>query len=304
MKPPVLEVVSAGAELDPEIERLLHAARESAEPLLENRARVSRALEAALPVSLGALLPSGAPSVGAAIGSTVRPAASASGVWLRSAGLLVGGLLLGGLGFWLGHDRGYSRGVADALREQLGQVSARERSPGGEGKPTTSAQNVPASSAQGSGASEAPVERAPQHAPPRRRPPRPPAPSSSAAGERGPASAASAPAHSNAASLTFRQVLEQLRRARQQLQSGQALTSLLILSELERGAGELLVEERAATRVLALCAVGQESAAREVAARLEQSSPGSIYSMRLAQSCAGSSQDSSNGEGFGHAREE
>jgi len=283
---------------------------------------VSRALEAALPVSLGALLPTGAPSAGSSTAgsstagsSTARPAVAASGVWLRSAGLLVGGLLLGGLGFWLGHDRGYSRGVADALREQLGQVSARERSPGGEdalrsasdsglaasgpsGSASASAETVPASSAQSAGASEAQRARAPQHTPARRRP--------RAVGERGPASAASAPAPalSNAASLTFRQVLEQLRRARQQLQNGQALTSLLILSELERGAGDLLVEERAATRVLALCAVGQESAAREVAARLEQSSPGSIYSMRLAQSCAGSSHDGSNGEVFGHAGEE
>jgi hypothetical protein len=87
--------------------------------------------------------------------------------------------------------------------------------------------------------------------------------------------------------LTFRQVLEQLRRARQQLRNGQAAMALLVLSELDRAAGELLAEEREATRVLALCAAGQDKAARAAARRLEQSSPGSIYAMRVSTSCAG-----------------
>lgn len=63
--------------------------------------------------------------------------------------------------------------------------------------------------------------------------------------------------------------------------------SLLVLSELDRAAGELLLEEREATRVLALCAVGQGKAARAAARSLEQNNPGSIYSMRLSTSCAG-----------------
>ena len=61
--------------------------------------------------------------------------------------------------------------------------------------------------------------------------------------------------------------------------------SLLVLSELDRNAGELLLEERETTRVLALCSAGQEKAARAAAEALRQKNPRSIYAMRLAQSC-------------------
>ena len=80
-------------------------------------------------------------------------------------------------------------------------------------------------------------------------------------------------------------MLDELRRAQQQLRSGNATMSLLLLSELDRSAGDVLLEERDATRVLALCAVGQEEAAREVASQLSHDSPRSIYGMRLEASC-------------------
>lgn len=85
--------------------------------------------------------------------------------------------------------------------------------------------------------------------------------------------------------MSFRQVLEQLRRARRSLEGGQATLTLLLLDELDRGAGELLREEREATRVLALCAAGEVAAARRAAAQLSDASPRSIYAMRLGESC-------------------
>jgi hypothetical protein len=85
--------------------------------------------------------------------------------------------------------------------------------------------------------------------------------------------------------MSFRQVLEQLRRARRLLDGGQATLSLLLLAELDRGAGELLREEREATRVLALCAAGEVDAARRTAAELSNANPRSIYAMRLGDSC-------------------
>jgi hypothetical protein len=91
--------------------------------------------------------------------------------------------------------------------------------------------------------------------------------------------------------MSFRQVLEQLRRARRSLEGGQATLALLLLDELDRGAGELLREEREASRVLALCAAGEVAAARRAAAQLSDASPRSIYAMRLGESCVASGQD-------------
>jgi hypothetical protein len=99
--------------------------------------------------------------------------------------------------------------------------------------------------------------------------------------------------------LNFREVLEQLRRAREQLRNGQATMSLLVLSELDRSAGEVLREERETTRVLALCSAGQDKAAREAAARLEQLSPRSIYATRLANSCVVDAEGAPSGEALG-----
>jgi hypothetical protein len=320
MKPPtpLLEVVSAGADTDPEIERLLHAARESAEPLPENRERVSRALGSALPVSLAALSPAAmtpAAVSSTAIGATLPagsglPAAGAvgpaglggaSGAWLRSGGLLVGGLLLGGLGFWLGHDLGYSKGTAQGLREQLGQGAARElaaahapdvaaRQPAAPLAPSPSRGlvSVPAPLEAERGEPAAALALGP------RKQPRTAAANGARRAAHGaePATPVESP---SVARLTFRQVLEQLRRAQQQLRAGQAAMSLLVLSELDRGAGDLLLEERETTRVLALCAVGQDKDARAAARSLEQKNPGSIYSMRLSTSCAGAEVDVEDG---------
>jgi hypothetical protein len=58
------------------------------------------------------------------------------------------------------------------------------------------------------------------------------------------------------------------------------------LAELERGAGEVLREEREATRALSLCAIGDTAGARRVAAPLLSGGASSIYGPRLDASCA------------------
>ena len=52
-------------------------------------------------------------------------------------------------------------------------------------------------------------------------------------------------------------------------------------------------------QILALCAVGQDKAAREVATRLEQLSPRSIYATRLANSCVVDAEAAPGGEAIG-----
>jgi hypothetical protein len=307
MKPasPFLEVVSSPPDPDPEVERLFASARDLAEPNAENRRRVSRALRAALPELSGSML------AGRGLGSsraeppsgTDRSSIVASGpsfssrvVRWPSAALLLGGVLLGALGFWLGHGVGYTAGVDAARQPEAGATR-------GELAPPDLLPIAPAAGAEQTSRRGAPddVERStPQGVPAEAVPPmsvapvsRPPGKNSkvtrAARATRDGSSTARAsavvPVDGTAQSPSFRQVLEQLRRAQQQLRNGQATMSLLVLSELDRGAGELLREERETTRVLALCAAGEHAAAREAAARIEQATPQSIYGMRLAASC-------------------
>lgn len=291
MKPtgPFLEVVPG--EPDVELEQVLGAARAWAEPSGDNRERVAAALRAALPAALptaasgsGGLAPVLSPSPwpdGIAPMRAPRANAARRGVRLgRLPWLLIGGALLGALGFWLGHGVGYGAGQRDSI------------APAGE------ALSVPAADALASGVAperasaeplsprlESPAVSALAKAPPPRadattnaRTPRPAPRATPAGGE--PSRESAEPSR-----LSFRQVLDQLRRAQQQLRNGQATMSLLLLSELDRSAGDVLLEERNATRVLALCAAGQEEAARDVARRLEHDSPRSIYGLRLDASC-------------------
>jgi hypothetical protein len=296
MKPtgPFLEVVSGAGEPDAEVEQVLGAARAWAEPSRDHRQRVAAALRAALPASPGSLPPA------AWLGGVAAKAPLANAPPLANAArggarlgrvpwLLIGGALLGALGFWLGHGAGYAAGQREAVA-RAGEA------------PSEPARGAIASSVvvRPSAAEWPAPERASTEPPPPLEPPAASAPVAS------PARAdASTPARSRRPTprarpttgaepsrelaepsrLSFRQVLDQLRRAQQQLRNGQATMSLLLLSELDRAAGDVLLEERDATRVLALCAAGQDEAARDVARRLEHDSPRSIYGMRLEASC-------------------
>jgi hypothetical protein len=305
MKPtgPFLEVVSGEPEV--ELEQVLGAARAWAEPSGNNRERVAAALRAALPAALPTALPTALSGPGGlapvpspsswpdGVAPTKSPRASAvrRGARLgRAPWLLIGGALLGALGFWLGHGVGYGAGQRDTIlragealsmpaRDAL--ASGVERARGAAELPAQERESAepPPSRLEPPAVSQLAKALAPRaDATTNARTPRSP-PRATPAGVE-PSAERAEPSR-----LSFRQVLDQLRRAQQQLRNGQATMSLLLLSELERSAGDVLLEERNATRVLALCAAGQEEAARDVARRLEHDSPRSIYGMRLEASC-------------------
>jgi len=286
---PVLSIVSGQPEPDPELERLLSAARDAAEPSEDNRQRVTLALAAALPGTLmtDAFAPeSEFGGSGAPLKSPLEPVASAagraSGIWLAA-----GGAAIGVMGFWLGHSVGRSETQHEmrALARAVALVNASPAPLAPSLPPAPSPAPAPEPAPAPAVAELAPIPAAP--AP--RALPRPRAAQVLRAATPPPAPPA----------LNFREVLEQLRRAREQLRNGQATMSLLVLSELDRSAGDVLREERETTRVLALCAAGQDKAAREVAAQLEQLSPRSIYASRLANSCVVDAEGSPSGEAVG-----
>ncbi len=81
--------------------------------------------------------------------------------------------------------------------------------------------------------------------------------------------------------------LAMLQRARRALNRDSAAQALGIVTELdERFPNGVLLEERAALRVLALCAVGDLTAARGATARFLERHPGSMYVPRVRAACA------------------
>jgi hypothetical protein len=269
-----------------------------AAPTVADRERITEALR----TRLGAdILPEGfVPAAGGASGSNAgtTPTQSASGVapsaprslgkrgWLNT---VVGtGVVAGALGFVLGHGVGQReqpaplQPVAAIEAPEVVAVEARatpahplpqlEPPPVPLAKTAALTSGEPASDgsrASRAADSSAPVERAPaQHR------------VSSRVARRGASPASAAPP------LSFAEVLERVQRANAALREGRAPLALIVLEELERGGGEMLREERDATRALALCAIGDVAGARRVAAALVSRATSSIYAPRLAASCA------------------
>ena len=80
----------------------------------------------------------------------------------------------------------------------------------------------------------------------------------------------------------FREVLSYVRRAERAERQGDPALALALLAELdERAEANTLREERAVTRVLALCAQGERAAAQRELGAVKDS----IYAGRIAQSC-------------------
>jgi hypothetical protein len=270
---PFLEVVPGPSGADLEVERVLGIVRGMADPDLGNRERVAAALRLALPPpSASAIVQRVALEHAQPVPLQplkLQPLASESRV-VRTAlpWVVLGGALIGVLGFWLGQSAGHAAGRRELLSEQTTAI-------------VTPLSEAPAAAALA-------VAALPSTADSERPAPRGEGPARRARAAR-PAKHSEPHALSLAqpslAALSFREVLEQLRRARRQLDSGQPTASLILLSELDRGAGEILREEREVTRVLSLCGAGQNEAARRAAALLSSASPRSIYAMRLARSC-------------------
>jgi hypothetical protein len=292
---------------DPQLEQLFAAARHVAEPSAEHRQRVSAALRVALPDALAIGAPSSAVGEAARVGSDLTARASASSstgeglralLSVRGAGhwLLLGALLIGGAGFGLGHWVGAHAeapatpaGVPPEARDVLARGSA----PGASAVASPLRSEPSVSDADASRAGSAPIARGDEDARGQPRSSVPaslPAPEVRRRSQRGSSVAfTTSPERASPAqrSPSFREILAQLRRAREHLANGHFTLTLLMLSELDRSAGELLWEERETTRILALCASGEDSAARLAASALQARTPGSIYAMRLSESCAG-----------------
>ncbi len=84
----------------------------------------------------------------------------------------------------------------------------------------------------------------------------------------------------------FLEAVRLLQRAQRAVDASEPALAMFLLGELDtRFPRELLGEERAATRVLALCESGQTDRAHQVARELNLQSPSSIYAARIARSC-------------------
>jgi len=108
------------------------------------------------------------------------------------------------------------------------------------------------------------------------------------AGPRGVASAASRSAAAEESGSTLAQELALLQRARRALNRSEALLALGIVQSLdERFPDGVLMEERAATRILSLCQLDRKQEAREQGRRFLLAHPRSVYAERVRRSCAG-----------------
>jgi hypothetical protein len=280
--------------------RVLAETNRVAAPCAADRERITEALRA----RLGAVvLPEGVvPAAGAVTRSTDRSAGapSAARVGLGRGGWLsvvVGtGVVAGALGFVLGYGTAErERGAAIDGAGGVVAASARGVAPDGAlgvegaGKAAAevggkvAAEVAVAAEAGGGIAAEAGAGRGAfgsgRAAPVRRRAPVERAERAAASERRG------SPAP-EARGLSFAEVLERVQRANVALRQGHAALALIQLAELDRGAGEVLREEREATRALALCAIGDTAGARRVAAPLLAGGASSIYAPRLDASCA------------------
>jgi hypothetical protein len=282
--------------------RVLEETNRVAAPCAADRERITEALRA----RLGAVvLPEGLVPAAGPSGSAVPPARANGGGSGARAGLGTGGWLgvvvatgvvAGALGFVLGH--GMTERERGAAIDGAGAVPAAPARAVLEPAPDTASSNSEPRGAERSGASapgkgastasEAEAETEGPHprtlaseraAPVRRRAPSERAERAAAPEPRG------APAP-EARGVSFAEILERVQRANIALQQGQAALALIQLAELDRGAGDVLREEREATRVLALCAIGDTAGARRVAAPLLSSKASSIYAPRLEASCA------------------
>ena len=282
--------------------RVVEETNRVAAPSAADRERITEALRARLGA---AVLPEGYVPAAVSSGSAAPAARTNGGGSGARAGLGTGGWLgvvattgvvAGALGFVLGHgmtvrERGAAidgagavvAAPARAVLESAPDTASSGSEPRGAER---SGASEPAKGASAASDAEAETEGSQRRAlaseraaPVRRRAPVERAERAAAPERRG------APAP-EARGVSFAEVLERVQRANIALQQGQAALALIQLAELDRGAGDVLREEREATRVLALCAIGDTAGARRVAAPLLSGRASSIYAPRLEASCA------------------
>jgi hypothetical protein len=255
-------------ELDERARRLVDAAR-AMEPTTADRARVRAALAARL--GAGALSPEvPQPPPPAPIAAPAVPIAKA----------LTAAALIGGIAFGAGLSVGRTTAPTTiAARPGLeAQVLRRSRLQEPRVETGTTAPRAP----------EAPPP-TPKPAIVAERPrPLPPAPAPVDAPREPLAAAAPAPEPTAAPPRhNLGEETELLRRAEMALRAGDGNTALTTLDELSaRRPSGVLLEERMAARVLALCAAGRTEEARREGERFVAARPTSIQAPRIRASCA------------------
>ena len=277
-----------------ELERLaLEGARRDWRPSPEDKARNAAALARRVALEgnaaeSAAVPPARAPANGGGLKS--------SGRWGLGTGLLLGGLLGFGLGWQLragmptratgsapaalrvparpapAPRSGESRAKAAHDSEQAAALPA----PAGQDEETASAKRPGTSARLGAAAEQASGAKPPAAVRSTRR--------SDSRARRAKASRPSEPGPSS----TLAAELAMLQRARRALNRENGRLALGIVHSLdERFPEGVLLEERSATRILALCMLERESEAAEHARAFEKRHASSVYEQRIQNSCAG-----------------
>jgi hypothetical protein len=258
-------------DFDPRTESVLRHARAHAQPDVEQLARAFDGVRSRLEQPSGS---GGAPHAGTASATQRAFVSRRTGSFASRARFLGWSSLMAALGFWLGLR--YERSAQPITPIEASRpASTAALGPATPEVVTRAAE--PSKSASGAApeavpASEASLPSNPSHTRPK--------PTRAARSD-----AATRTVSEPASSLGFRQVLDLLRRAERARQGGAPEVALGLLTEIDaRAVPEILRDERALTRVLALCDQGELELARRAAREL-RAAPGSIYTSRLEQSC-------------------
>lgn len=298
-------------DLSPQARQLLEVARDGDSPSTADRARVRRALAATLAAGGVSTSASAAAATKTALAGSAK---SGVGLWLAlgaATGVVTSAIVFVAAPAWKAHGaRSAGQAVTRTAPASTPSVAepgpaAAARAARGEPQPqatTPLAATEPVSEPTTSLAARAPSDPTPvaaQGTPHNSK--RPPAGSATGTTSRaareetaagsGSSSAVVPPAASPASpavpsSLGVETAL--LENARAALGRGDAAGALSLLDEHERDFPRgVLVEERLATRVFALCSLGRTAEAQGVAERLLRHSPSSPLRARVLQSCAG-----------------
>lgn len=278
-------------------ELTLELARRSHEPAAADRARNLAALRSrlGLPVPAGGPVAGGPVATGPVAGGAVSPLAAAPPRALRLAPwqqLVAVGVVTGAVGFFLGLgvserantvESAASPATSTSLQHALAPSPARlDRQAPSEpipSEPPPAEHNV----AQPTAAQASVTEPIGAAAPARTAMVAPRA----ARARRAPPARATVAAAAERSDPELLEAVRLLARARRALDRQEPALALGLLDELDaRFARELLDEERAATRVLGLCASGERASAFALARSWFAERPRSIYRRRLEQSCA------------------
>jgi len=267
------------SELGPEARAILLAGKDGDDPSPADRARLRRAISAAI-VAGGA---AGTIGEGAAEAATSKLGEAASATKLASAAKTGAAISLGGIA-WKGMLAVIVGGAVSA-GALLGTTSKHVETP-----PAVTPIEAPAR----------PGQLAPAPAPANVEPPvvavadePEPAPAPALGNTKAvntPARRPASPAATNepppAQADTIIAETKRLRQAHGAMQSGDPEQALRLLDESSADAeGQSLREERAAARVLALCKLGRVDEARAEAARFLAASPGSPLADRVRKAC-------------------